>query len=334
MQELVQDFQKALKEDVYPPASYEQLFGIKMSSKPRPFDLTKAETGTLVYSIWQLIWKYGHLNESEVCKAISNNTLPDYFEKAAMRLKADMLENGYQSPILNELERRGFSCIYWASINKENTTKESASKKENKSKRTASGVHIDGSNVVNCNGIVFDEKEFEPCPGAHAVGLPLYVKRLPIKTNELSHLYLICRMMSLPSTGLAPYSWSYGGELGPAPPVLVVRSDYKPFTSQDWALFDDFLSFMLSDGPCDIERDEFMQYARNYNPVPRCQIAFEAVFPIGESVVVNGLVSRPELNGSTVTVTGDYQNGRIGVMFDGLGTPLAIKPENLTLMEN
>ena len=61
---------------------------------------------------------------------------------------------------------------------------------------------------------------------AHAVGIPLYAKRLLNEPRKKCKEYVICRLMSNPYTnGIAPMDWQYGGILGPAPPVLLVRND-------------------------------------------------------------------------------------------------------------
>jgi len=69
------------------------------------------------------------------------------------------------------------------------------------------------------------DSTFEKCPIAHAAGIPLYVKRLLDEPRKKSNKYIIVRMMSEPSEGIAPMDWQYGGMLPPAPTVLVARSD-------------------------------------------------------------------------------------------------------------
>ena len=64
-------------------------------------------------------------------------------------------------------------------------------------------------------------------------GIPLYVKRVNIP-GKISNRYIICRMMTDPKVGLCHMDWLYGGQLPPAPPVLVARSDFIPFDSNDW----------------------------------------------------------------------------------------------------
>lgn len=66
------------------------------------------------------------------------------------------------------------------------------------------------------------------------------MKRLLTEKAKRSPRHIIVRMMSSPSEGLAPNDWQYGGMLGPAPPVLVVRNDSIEFEIGDWKVLDDF----------------------------------------------------------------------------------------------
>ena len=59
---------------------------------------------------------------------------------------------------------------------------------------------------------------------------------------------LIVRLMAEPTTGLAPPSWQYGGRLGPAPPVLLVRADGFAFDVDAWAALDDYMCGVLEEG--------------------------------------------------------------------------------------
>ncbi len=69
------------------------------------------------------------------------------------------------------------------------------------------------------------DSTFEKCPIAHAVGIPLYAKRLFNEPRKKSNHYIIVRLMSEPSIGLAPMDWQYGGSNEAAPSVLLARSD-------------------------------------------------------------------------------------------------------------
>lgn len=73
-------------------------------------------------------------------------------------------------------------------------------------------------------------------------------------------MYWIVRMMSVPKIGLAPMDWQYGGMNGPAPPVVVARTDGVPFTKTDWCRLDEFETHMLDNGPRKITRDDLLDY--------------------------------------------------------------------------
>lgn len=75
--------------------------------------------------------------------------------------------------------------------------------------------------------------------------------------GKKSNNYIIVRMMSQPSVGLAPMDWQYGGSLE-APPVLMARSDSIQFNINDWKVLDDFEIEMLDDGPRDVDRKDFI----------------------------------------------------------------------------
>lgn len=178
---------------------------------------------------------------------------------------------------------------------------------------------------------------FEMCPIAYAAGIPLVVKREPQELAVRDSNYVIVRMMSDPSIGVAPTSWQYGGLFGPAPPVLVARTDRVPFTIQDWSILDDFEMLMRDDGPRSVRRKDFVdfvnfRYKRDIQD--GCNIVLEVLFPRGLVVSATGLNNDLTLNGMVGSVTGEYSNGRVGVRFDGLERTFAIRPRNLTVVNN
>jgi len=60
--------------------------------------------------------------------------------------------------------------------------------------------------------------------------------------------------------------------------------------------------------------------------------AHTAIIRIGATVLLHGLVARPELNGARGTVVNalDPRSGRVGVRLDEGGSTIALKPSNLT----
>ena len=76
------------------------------------------------------------------------------------------------------------------------------------------------------------------------LGVPLVWKMLHGQGGDHSHirLNLIVRLMSDPDDGFAPCEWQYGGNMGPAPPVILARRDRIPFSCHDWMVLDDYMS--------------------------------------------------------------------------------------------
>ena len=95
------------------------------------------------------------------------------------------------------------------------------------------------------------------CPIALAAGIHIFVKR-----QKVNKAFIIVRMMSELNTALAPMSWQYGGINGPAPPVLVARKDGIPFSCDDYWILDEFSCRMFDDGPREVTRKDFMDFAK------------------------------------------------------------------------
>ena len=109
----------------------------------------------------------------------------------------------------------------------------------------------------------------------------MMVRKLPLResTQSNAHMFFIVRMMADPSTGWAPMRWQYGGGggRGPAPPVLLARSDGEPFTTDDWAVLDDYLSQRLEpDDEGAVRRLSRHDYARFKTSHDRMRAEFAA----------------------------------------------------------
>ena len=172
------------------------------------------------------------------------------------------------------------------------------------------GLRVEGSELKP--ELIHIDSSFIKCPIAHAAGIPLYVKRILNAKKIKSDFYWIVRMMSQPSIGLAPNDWQYGGALGPAPPVLVVRSDSIQFGINDWSILDDFEVAMLDDGPRKVTRKDFIQFAKCQH-FSEANIVLEVNYPKGTKCLIDGLTQKAELNGKIGTCNGSYKNHRIGV---------------------
>ena len=326
-------FLTAIKADYYPPEDTEKVFGVVMSPTSTRV-MTEASIGQLVFNVWIGLFKMSYFNRNDLIKELCNGSLPQFFESKVKQIHdvyaaapAGNLERlGVYIP---ELLRRGFSEIPWDT---EIHDKLKMSIYEIP-KNAVKGLRIVGSNIIPEN-IMFDSS-FEKCPIAHAAGIPLYVKRLPIPGVK-SDNYIIVRMMSEPAVGLAPMDWQYGAR-GIAPPVLVVRSDQVPFTELDWEVLDDFEIAMLDDGPRSVNRFDFLDFAELYDshdPSSKAIIMLEALYPKGKLVKAINLVARSDLNGCIGRIVGRYKNGRVGVKFNNtVDNIVALKPENFSLME-
>lgn len=191
--------------------------------------------------------------------------------------------------------------------------------------KLVTGVKIEGDQIVSAQ--VQMDSEFEKCPIAAAAGIPLFVKRLGVSGRKVENgsCYIIVRMMSEPDIGLAPPRWQYGGIFGPATPVLVARSDGISFTKDDWVVLDDFEMQML---PRKVTRNDFIHFANQYSN-RHANVILEALFPKGQRVRLVGLESNTVLNGKPGSITGQYENGRVGVKVDGLENVVTVKPGNL-----
>jgi len=195
------------------------------------------------------------------------------------------------------------------------------------------GVRVHGDKVENIE--VPLDGTFKPVPVPTLLGVPLVYKCLPKKDDGDSRMNVIVRLMSDPEMGLAPMDWQYGGSLGPAPPVLLARKDLLPFSWDDWARLDEYMS-MWSEA---LSEDESPSetFKRYLNPkafrdhvVRLGQAGFISLhFPIGCTVTPHGL-SKAELNGTEGQVV-QYSRDRVGVSFSA-GEPIALKPERLKLV--
>lgn len=208
------------------------------------------------------------------------------------------------------------------------------------------GVEVVGDQVFVAKGIYLQGKEAakdEPCRIAVAAGIPVCVRR-KTPTGFRHHRYRIVRIMSDPRSGLAPSSWQYGGMLGPAPPVLMFRTDGVPFTPVDFEVLDDFEMAMLDDGPRSVTRESWTRWCPSYRPrygvwnthaFDACPIMFQTVFSAGKEVRVKGLQNAAELNGVTGVVAGGshYTRDRVGVHLPEPHGLKALKPANIELVQ-
>lgn len=183
---------------------------------------------------------------------------------------------------------------------------------------TTTGVLVIGSTVTEAADISMTMRALdEYVPIAKAVGIPLVARRLPREANaKPSKHNKICRFMSIPSLGIAPMEWQYGGQLAAAPPVHLFRTDGIPFTTEDWDLLDEFEMAMLDGGPMDVEPIHFVNYieSRCFNSEVSFTLVLEKRYPVHSQYYAINLVNAKHLNGQLGTVV-SFENGRIGLKF-------------------
>lgn len=201
------------------------------------------------------------------------------------------------------------------------------------------GVRVHGANVSDVNVQLDDLFASVPVPAK--LGIPLLFKKLPGTGGDDSQIRMnvIVRFMADPDDGMAPPHWQYGGSFGPAPPVVLARRDKLPFSTQDWAALDEYMS-SWSEALADAEDDRgavgaqflklhaFRQYIRSTTE-SRPAAFLPLQFPIGSTVQTHGL-SVAELNGQEGEVV-QYSRERVGVKFSDRDA-IALKPERLILL--
>ena len=188
------------------------------------------------------------------------------------------------------------------------------------------GIRFVGASIRDAD--VSADASFEPCPVAHAVGIPLLVKREPAP-GVPSNRHLCVRFMTDPLIGLAPLDWQYGGCLGDAPPVVAARSDGIPFTTRGYAALDEFMCDKLREGPKQVTRGMLMRFLGGDQGCIDLSKSLHLRFPPGTSVKLFGLRNAVELSGVIGSVVDRYQYGRVGVKLPDPHGTKALKPECL-----
>lgn len=168
----------------------------------------------------------------------------------------------------------------------------------------------------------------------------MLIKRMSGTGGDDSHIRRssIVRFMA-EEDGFAAPEWQYGGSMGPAPPVVLVRKDRVPFSRQDWEALDTYIQQWMDEAAeAEDSRSEVCRHwltAASFQTFLRsCRDSWPAAclsvqFPRGSIVVANGL-SVEELNGKEGIVV-QYSRERVGVKYPDRD-PTALKPERLTLV--
>jgi hypothetical protein len=318
--------------DFYPEENYEKVFGVEMVQGYTPPDVRDLWIGKLTYCVWQTLFKNDVITEQKLIDALWNHNLPQFFEQNVRQVYDEYIKPEgninvkYMTTYVPELLRRGFTSIPW------DLEVHQLLFKKNNSTKGFPGELISGLKVVGDQLIperIQMDSSFEKCPIAVAAGIPLFVKKVQVPKQHLVDCdnYIIVRMMSEPNTGMAPFSWTYGGLMGPAPPVLVARSDAIAFTKEDWKVLDEFEMKMLNDGPRAVTRKDFLKFAKKKSG--DANVILEALFPKNQRVRIVELKKNVALNDKMGQVIGDYGNGRVGIKMKGVDNIIAVKPTNL-----
>mmetsp|Transcript_32632 Transcript_32632/g.91654 ORF Transcript_32632/g.91654 Transcript_32632/m.91654 type:complete len:343 (-) Transcript_32632:141-1169(-) len=201
------------------------------------------------------------------------------------------------------------------------------------------GVRVHGDTVTNAEVALDSLFRAVPVPGT--LGVPILYKKLPGTGGDDSHIRsnTIVRFMVDPDDGFAPPEWQYGGNMGPAPPVVLVRRDKLPFSKQDWDLMMDYMSEWL-DEASEAEENRSEVHRRYMSPAAfRRRVRAKSEiwptgflslqFPVGSTVVPSGLAAA-ELNGKEGAVV-QYSRDRVGVRFQDRDVT-ALKPERLAVV--
>ena len=96
------------------------------------------------------------------------------------------------------------------------------------------GLRLHGATVTD---VAVSSKGFwQTVPLSVLCGVSILWKKMPGTGGRDAHVKnnLIVRFMVEPEDAFAPAHWQYGGGMGPAPPVVLIRKDGLPFSRQDW----------------------------------------------------------------------------------------------------
>lgn len=204
------------------------------------------------------------------------------------------------------------------------------------------GVRVHGDKITEVDVKLDDLFRAVPLPAL--LGVPVAYKKMSGTGGDDSHIRnnAIVRFMAVPSDGMAPDEWQYGGQRGPAPPVVLARRDNVPFSRADWDAINDYASTWLEEaGDAEDDRGDvndrmltpeaFRHYVRQ-NTRNESPAMLSLRFPAGSVVAPKGL-SVADLNGRRGVVA-QFSRDRVGVRFEELPERgvTALRPERLELI--
>jgi hypothetical protein len=107
-EEVANAFYDCVRSNLYPPASWERIFGIQMGVPTTPNDYI----GKLVCPVWYDLFSNERITKKDICEALRKGNLPQFFEVNVRSLYDDRKRylNGYTIELI---ERHGFKEIPW-----------------------------------------------------------------------------------------------------------------------------------------------------------------------------------------------------------------------------
>jgi len=212
------------------------------------------------------------------------------------------------------------------------------------------GVRVHGNEAKDCD-VTYDPTLFTEVPVANKCGIPLWCVRQPGTGGDDSKIKGSCivRFMADPDDGFAPMEWQYGGNMGPAPPVVLARKDKIPFSVADFRCMEAYICEWLDEAAdADENRaevnEEFLtpsalqMFIRTRREESTFALTFASAFlplqfPLGSIVSPKGL-SVTELNDIEGEVA-QFSRERVGVRFSQFPDrgAVALKPERLTFIQ-
>ena len=202
------------------------------------------------------------------------------------------------------------------------------------------GVRVHGATVTD---VAVSSKGFwQTVPVSVLCGVSILWKKMSGTGGSVAHIKnnIIVRFMVEPEDALAPAHWQYGGGMGPAPPVVLIRKDGLPFSRQDWNALYTYINTWMdkcmgteenkhSVNTSFLTLSNFTEYVKqNREAWPAAFLSL--MFPLRCIVAPSGL-STEMLNGVEGEVM-QFSRNRVGVRFINYSEPVALKPERLTLV--
>eukprot|EP00931_Biecheleriopsis_adriatica_P090909 TRINITY_DN64813_c0_g1_i1.p1 TRINITY_DN64813_c0_g1~~TRINITY_DN64813_c0_g1_i1.p1 ORF type:complete len:235 (-),score=50.14 TRINITY_DN64813_c0_g1_i1:37-741(-) len=212
------------------------------------------------------------------------------------------------------------------------------------------GLRVEGSKIVAEEVAVTDDWETAQIPAL--LGIPLLLLRLGDSAAQgaTESVQTASRLMTDPTTGIAPPKWQSGGAAGQLS-FLAARGDGTQFTQEDLAVLDEYICWCAEEAekahrrgkmpPQTFTQEAFLLHLKRTMAVAlenrKAPTAFldlvpelELRFPKNAKVKARGL-SKSELNGVVGVVAGRYdtEKGRVGIQYPEPFGLVSVRATNL-----